>query len=163
KDWNMHLTNMKTLYSSSEDCFETWRRSAANFAKQDRIGNLIARMSELMQKVGAIPENSDYLLMSLDMERQLAIDHDEQRHLPLRDLVFSFCTGLKSTIESIIEDKKRREVEQTNELVDTDQNANTDVDSSDDEDPDEINSENDSMDGSERRSEDVSSPGASEK
>ncbi|GMT20177.1 hypothetical protein PFISCL1PPCAC_28643, partial [Pristionchus fissidentatus] len=49
----------------------------------------------------------------LEKGRNLQMDSDAEKDFPLRDLAYSFCVGLTSTIESIIEPKKSDGPKQT--------------------------------------------------
>ncbi|GMT19792.1 hypothetical protein PFISCL1PPCAC_11089, partial [Pristionchus fissidentatus] len=73
-----------------------------HFAQLDPIGNLITRAFELMQtlrKKGTNSEHLTYMMKSLAVERTLSMEYDQQRDMPLRDLVYSFCVGLESIVE----------------------------------------------------------------
>ncbi|GMT34701.1 hypothetical protein PFISCL1PPCAC_25998, partial [Pristionchus fissidentatus] len=81
---------------------------AFNFSKNDILGNVISRSFQLMQtgmKNDASFENLEYLVNSMKMERKLTLEHDESAS-PMRDLVYSFSTGLEISIQSIIEYRK---------------------------------------------------------
>ncbi|GMT29844.1 hypothetical protein PFISCL1PPCAC_28450, partial [Pristionchus fissidentatus] len=81
---------------------------AFNFSSIDnQMGSIVSRGIELMESVmkgGANVETMEMLLKSTN----LALEYDDKRADSLRNLLYSFCTGLGSSIASITEASRQR-------------------------------------------------------
>ncbi|GMT33644.1 hypothetical protein PFISCL1PPCAC_24941, partial [Pristionchus fissidentatus] len=87
------------------DELEQFRQKAFNYSSQDKLGNVMARTFELMLNIvkdGTKGKNLSHAVQSLDMERKLALQHDNKQDLPLRDLVYGLSECFSETIQTLM-------------------------------------------------------------
>ncbi|KAF8384670.1 hypothetical protein PRIPAC_73812 [Pristionchus pacificus] len=94
----------------SMDRVNHWKNKAYEFTSSDRMGFMIYRAMELMGiviKDGTTAKNLQYFVRSLDNERKMAIGDDDERSVPLREMVYGLCETFEITIKSILDERSQ--------------------------------------------------------
>ncbi|GMT04658.1 hypothetical protein PENTCL1PPCAC_26832, partial [Pristionchus entomophagus] len=97
-----------TMDGSNVNRVDHWRKKAFDLSSSDRLGFVLSRAMDLMGivvKDGTKAKNLHVAVRSLEMERKMTMEEDEESDSPLREIVYGMCETLGLTMKSIIDER----------------------------------------------------------